>query len=138
MKKLIAIFALLSRLASAECAPEELNRRAIVAHDGTEGIWFPIPVAKCILLDLSSLPYLKRENELVLQRSKLLQDAVTLAKEETKLESEKSFALNAANEVLTKKVISMSPSWFEHPLFLLSVGAAAGIISGVLIVSVAK
>lgn len=125
-------------MARCECVPEEVNRRAIVQHDGSDGIWFPIPVAKCILSDLTAYRSLIKENALVLSKVDLLKEAVKLNQEETKLESEKAFALERANEVLQKKVQELTPAWYEHPGLLLTAGIVFGSLGAIAIFSAAK
>jgi hypothetical protein len=53
----------------AKCAPEVLtNRKAIIDHDGTSGLWYQMPVGLCMMDRLALLPSLVERIQLLENR----------------------------------------------------------------------
>lgn len=120
---------LLAFQAQAQCAPDTIERRVVLEHEGTPGIWFPLAVAKCIASDLSDLRFQRSHSALVIEKSKLQDEALKLQAEELRLETEKSAVLEKTSAAMAKKIEQLTPSWYEHPVLLLGIGAVAGALA---------
>ena len=129
MMKAVLFALLVSFGARAQCAPDTIERRVVLEHEGTPGIWFPLAVAKCIAADLSDLRFQRSHSALVIEKSKLQDEALKLQAEELRLETEKSAVLEKTSAAMAKKIEQLTPSWYEHPVLLLGLGAVAGALA---------
>ena len=61
-----------------ECAPEITeNRRAQIEHNGDAGIWFALPVARCLLRDVGDLTVARSDVRLLRERLTIRDDQIT-------------------------------------------------------------
>lgn len=137
MKKILFAI-LLSFGARAQCAPDTIERRVVLEHEGNPGIWFPLAVAKCIASDLADLRFQRSHSALVIEKSKLQAEALKLQAEELSLETEKNAVLEKASAQMVKRIEQLTPAWYEHPAFLLSVGVLSGALATTAILLVTK
>ena len=61
-----------------ECAPEITeNRRAQIEHNGDAGIWFAMPIARCLLRDVGDLTVARSDVRLLRERLTIRDDQIT-------------------------------------------------------------
>lgn len=128
MKKFLLAF-LVSLSAHAECPPSTSTPRQPMAFNEEQGIWFSLPVAKCMLLDLSELRVAKERADLLSRRGAVQESSIQLLHESLQIEEAKSAKLKEAFEAAAKENASLRPAWYEHPIFLLTTGAMLGAIT---------
>lgn len=115
------------------CAPEVRFRRAVLEHEGEQGVWFQMDVARCMLGRLVQLPLYSGRVRLLEQRLELSSDRVEILTEAIEvgesIEERYEIALSAALERARDAERSRN-AWYRSPGLWAAVGA---ILAGALV-----
>ena len=112
---------------STPCAPEVAPpRNLVLEHEGTQGIWFQLEIARCMVGRLAMLPlYAQRVNlleqrlQLSNERHQLMQRQVRLAEEG----EEQAVGALEASVRRTREAEESRDAWWRSPILWVIVGA---------------
>ncbi len=147
MKKYLSVFAISvssllagSAFADQRCAPEipEENRRIVMGVNGQAGIWFPIPIAKCLLSDVEALKLSKQEVFLLTEKASYLSDSKALLSAANVASEAKVKTLEEALAKSDKALEASKPSILESPLLWGAIGVALGAVGTIVLVEAVK
>jgi hypothetical protein len=142
----VLLFLMLGATCSAEaqdlsqCAPDYQGvRRVQLEHDGQPGMWFAMPVTRCILRYVLKLESLQPRVGLLEQRLSIRDAQVELVREALTLsidaEGRAIEALEAA-ERGRRRVEERLDAWWRSPYLWVGVGLVVGVATVVLSVQV--
>ncbi len=131
MNKFLIAFALWasSSVAQAQCATDEPEpRRALISFQGREGLWFPMPIARCVLSEIEVLRATMRENELLLDGQRLRDQRIALLSSSVEITRGEASALALQLDEATQE-LERSRDFWKHPVLWFSVGLLLGVIA---------
>lgn len=107
------------------CFPELELRRKVISVDGNDGIWFNLPIAKCMLKDLHEL----RATEAKLKAYEKHMDWTRLYAEAAR------YSVESLQQSLAKREeqLSRALAWYRSPILWFALGALIATVGGVLI-----
>jgi hypothetical protein len=122
----------------APCAPEVMQRRAALTHDGQPGVWFHEAVARCMLADLQELGFL-RERLVLFEQDQSLRNA-QIGDLRAALAASRGIS-DAAEEAITassrraERAEEARDAWYRQPVLWFVLGAAASVLLGGIVVA---
>lgn len=101
-------------------------RRAVVEHEGEQGVWFRMDVGKCLLKDVTELNerryqvrLLEQQLQLRIEQKVLLDEAIKFS-EQAKMSAITSLE---ASERRARKAEERANAWYKHPILWFVVGS---------------
>lgn len=133
MRWLVVFLVFSAATASAQCEGAEGIRRAVIQHQGVDGIWFQLDVARCLLRDVEELQLRRTELGLLEARLRATDTLVVQLRESLSVQGTTSQELESA--LIQAREQIRPREWWESPFFwtplALVLGAAAGVVVGV-------
>lgn len=125
----LLVVALAASGARADCpaGPEE-GRRAVVVHQGAEGVWFRLDVARCLLADVEELRLLRERVRLLDERLRLRDEQVELLRATVTLDDAIAERLAATADA----ALRLSARSERRSILRIVVGVAAAFLVGAL------
>lgn len=117
---------------TGDCTPElTVNRRAQIPNAGADGIWFAMPLARCMLDRLTALPLYAERASLLEQRLVLSDRLTSIVREEQGLAVREADAARGALEAAVTRAREAEEDrdkWYRSPAFWALVGIAGTVL----------